>query len=317
SRARRLSSPCPGGTAARSIPGPSSHTLSSTRSPSRRAAIRISAPAGRAAATCLTLFWTSVWRANGGTGQASSSSGTSALARRRSPRRAFSISRYAWTTVTSSRSGTVWRPDESSEARSRSANSPRSRSARSGASGISPEIAVIALNRKCGCSRDSSEARRASAASRGADHGRADQRDCEPYRHRRPAHQEAGDDREERRADRGDREDLQHRSSTHPYWVRLGRGPCSRNPSVSTSRAHFRFHRRELIVVLPVYAWSTRLGLPRRRQVDIAKPRHLERFGRETPAHRHAARERRVELDADRDDTRCAGARRRRAGEFH
>src|SRR5439155_6156281 len=60
SLARRLSSPCPGGAAARSIPGPSSHTLSPTRSPSRRAATRISAPAGRAAATCLTLFWTSV-----------------------------------------------------------------------------------------------------------------------------------------------------------------------------------------------------------------------------------------------------------------
>src|SRR3989442_9962180 len=31
-------------------------------------------------------------------------------------------------------------------------------------------------------------------------------------------------------------------------------------------------------------AWSTRLGLPRPREVDVAKPGHLERFRREPPA---------------------------------
>src|SRR5262245_3272154 len=92
-RERSVSSPCPPGAASRSNPGPSSHTESASMSPARRASTRISAPAVRVDATCLTLFWTSVCKARGGTGQARSSSGTSSFARSRSPRRACSISR--------------------------------------------------------------------------------------------------------------------------------------------------------------------------------------------------------------------------------
>src|SRR5215831_8097628 len=93
SRERSVSSPWPAGASSRSKPGPSSHTETARRSPVRRASTRISAPAGRAAATCLTLFCTRVCSARGGTGQARSSSGTSTFVRSRSPSRACSISR--------------------------------------------------------------------------------------------------------------------------------------------------------------------------------------------------------------------------------
>src|SRR5437870_525991 len=46
------------------------------------------------------------------------------------------------------------------------------------------------------------------------------------------------------------------------------------------------------------------------------KPGHLDRLGREPPAHRHAARQRAIELDADRDDPRSARPRRRSVGEL-
>src|SRR5881409_1084871 len=61
---------------------------------------------------------------------------------------------------------------------------------------------------------------------------------------------------------------------------------------------------------------SPRLGLLRPRWFDVAKPGHLDPFGRESPAYRHAARQRPVELDADRDDPRRARPRRRRVGEL-
>src|SRR5439155_5992838 len=95
--------------------------------------------------------------------------------------------------------------------------------------------------------------------------------------------------------------------STDPAPTRTGSGSAA-VPARGTRRSRHPEPTSDSSVAsssspLPVYAWSTRLGLPCRRQVDIAKPRHLERFGRETPAHCHAAGERRVELDADRDDT--------------
>src|SRR5215510_4442850 len=91
--------------------------------------------------------------------------------------------------------------------------------------------------------------------------------------------------------------------------TRVGSGE---NPAVSTSCTHLRVQRRELIASLR----SARFGLPCRGQVDVAKPGHLDRRGRESSADCHTTRQRPVELDADGDDSRRARPRLRRIREL-